>query len=146
MGTDAAAHQIDRRSSRRFPTSRNGDSIMRKGSKIALAVGAALSLGRAAAELSAQPSGMGWGGYGMGPGMMGAGMMGGYGMGPGAGMGYGMGPGAGMGYGMHGYGMGFGGYPGTAEERLGGVKAGVGVTAQEEARGRALLNSGEGGG
>src|SRR3990172_2624562 len=130
METDAAAHQIDRRSSRRFPTSRNGDSIMRTGSKIALAVGAALSLGLAAVELSAQPSGMGWGGYGMGPGMMGAGMMGGYGMGPGAGMGYGMGPGAGMGYGMHGYGMGFGGYPGAGEEGLAGREGGRGGTPQ----------------
>ena len=114
---------------------------MRKGSKIALAVGAALSLGLAAVELSAQPSGMGWGGYGMGPGMMGAGMMGGYGMGPGAGMGYGMGPGAGMGYGMHGYGMGFGGYPGTAEERLAGLKSELGITAKQEAAWQAFVNS-----
>jgi len=104
---------------------------MRKGSKIALAVGAALSLGLAAAELSAQPSGMGWGGYGMGPGMMGAGMMGGYGMGPGAG----------MGYGMHGYGMGFGGYPGTAEERLAGLKSDLGITAKQEAAWQAFVNS-----
>ena len=104
---------------------------MRKGSKIALAVAAALSLGLVAAELSAQPFGMGWGGYGMGPGMMGAGMMGGYGMGPGAG----------MGYGMHGYGMGFGGYPGTAEERLAGLKSELGITAKQEAAWQAFVNS-----
>jgi len=114
---------------------------MRKGSKIALAVGAALSLGLAAAELSAQPSGMGWGGYGMGPGMMGAGMMGGYGMGPGAGMGYGMGPGAGMGYGMHGYGMGFGGYGGAAEDRLAGLKSELGITAKQDAAWQAFAKS-----
>lgn len=103
---------------------------MRKGSKIALAVSAALSLGLAAAELSAQPSGMGWGGYGMGPGMMGAGMMGPRMMG-----------GYGMGYGMHGYGMGFGAYPGTAEDRLAGLKSELGITAKQEAAWQAFVNS-----
>ena len=98
---------------------------MRKGSKIALAVAAALSLGLVAAELSARPTG-----YGPGYGMHGYGM--GYGMGPGAGMGYGMGPGAGMGYGMHGYGMGFGGYPGAAEDRLAGLKSELGIAASQE--------------
>ena len=48
-------------------------------------------------------------GYGMGPGMMGPGMMGGYGMGPGMMGGYG--PGYGMGRGMMG-GYGWGGYGG----------------------------------
>ena len=76
---------------------------MRKLTKIALAVGAALTLGLAAAELTAHPSDMGWGGYGPGSGMHGYGM------------GHGMGPGAGMGYGMHGYGafpeQAIGGYP-----------------------------------
>lgn len=112
---------------------------MRKGSKIALAVAAALSLGLAAAELSAHPTGEGWGGYGPGYGMHGYGM--GYGMGPGAGMGYGMGPGAGMGYGMHGYGMGFGGYPGTAEERLAGLKSELGITAKQEPAWQAFVKS-----
>ena len=132
---------------------------MRKGTKIAVAVGAALSLGLAAAGLSAQPSGMGPGM--MGPGMMGPGMMGGYGMGPGAGMGYGMGPGAGMGYGMgpgggmgygmgpgggmgygmHGYGMGFGAYPGAAGDRLAGLKSELGITAKQEAAWQAFVNS-----
>jgi len=104
---------------------------MRKGSKIALAVGAALSLGLAAAELSAQPSGMGWGGYGMGPGMMGAGMMGGYGMGPGVG----------MGYGMHGYGMGFGGYGGAADDRLAGLKSELGITTSQEGAWQGFVKS-----
>jgi len=114
---------------------------MRKGTKIALAVGAALSLGLAAAESSAQPSGMGWGGYGMGPGMMGAGMMGGYGMGPGAGMGNGMGPGAGMGNGMHGYGMGFGASPQAAEDRLAGLKSELAITAKQETAWQAFVKS-----
>lgn len=104
---------------------------MRKNTKIALAVGAALSLGLAAAELTAHPSDMGWGGYGMGPG---AGM--GYGM-----HGYGMGPGAGMGYGMHGYGMGFGANPEAAEYRLDGLKAELGITAQQEPAWQAFVKS-----
>lgn len=100
---------------------------MRKTTKIALAVAAALSLVLAAAELTAHPSDGGYGpGYGMGPG---AGM--GYGM-HGYGMGYGMGPGAGMGYGMHGYGMGFGANPETAENRLADLKSELGITAQQE--------------
>lgn len=104
---------------------------MTKGSKIALAVGAALSLGLA--------SGMG---YGMGPGF---GM--GYGMGPGAGMmgggmmGGGMGPGAGMGHGMRGYGMGFGAYPGAAEDRLAGLKSELGITAKQEGAWQAFVKS-----
>jgi hypothetical protein len=123
-----------------FHTSLNGDSIMRKGSKIALAVGAALSLGLAAAELSAHPTDNGWGGYGPGFGMHGFGM--GYGMGPGGGMmGYGMGPGAGMGYGMRGYGMGFGAYPGAAEDRLAGLKSELGITAKQENAWQAFVKS-----
>lgn len=78
-----------------------------------LAVTAAALLGTAALGFS-QPYGMGpGGGYGpgagMGPGMMGPGMMGGYGMGPGmmGGYGgYGMGPGMMGGYGGYGYGYG----------------------------------------
>lgn len=111
---------------------------MTKGSKIALAVGAALSLGLAAAELSAHPTGNGWGGYGPGFGMHGFGM--GNGMGPGGGMmGYGMGPGAGMGYGMHG--MGFGAYPGAAEDRLAGLKSELGITAKQEGAWQAFVKS-----
>ena len=107
---------------------------MRKSTKIALAVGAALSLGLAAAELTARPSDGGWGGYGPGSGMHGFGM--GYGM-----HGYGMGPGAGMGYGMPGYGMGYGAYPGAAEERLAGLKAELGITAQQEPAWQAFVKS-----
>lgn len=115
---------------------------MRKGTKIAMAVGAVLSLGLAAAELSAQPSGMGWGGYGAGYGMhgygMGHGMMGGYGpqgMGPGMMAGYGMGPG------MHGYGMGFGAYPEAVENRLAGLKSELGITAQQESAWQAFVDN-----
>lgn len=109
---------------------------MRKTTKIALAVGAALSLGLAAAELTAHPSDGGYGpGYGMGPG---AGM--GYGM-HGYGMGYGMGPGAGMGYGMHGYGMGFGANPEAAENRLADLKSQLGITAQQEPAWQAFVAS-----
>lgn len=134
-----------------FQTSLSGDSIMRKDTKIALAVGAALSLGLAAAELSAQPMGAGWGGYGpgfgmhgygmgygmgagmMGPGMMGPGMMGGYGPGTG--------PGFGMGYGMHGYDMGFGAYPEAAEERLAGLKLQLGISAKQESAWQAFVDN-----
>jgi hypothetical protein len=107
---------------------------MRKSTKIALAVGAALSLGLAAAELTAQPSGEGAGGYGPGYGMRGFGM--GYGM-----HGNGMGPGAGMGYGMHGYGMGFGASPEAAEDRLDGLKSELGITAQQEPAWQAFVKS-----
>ena len=119
---------------------------MRKTTKIALAVGAALSLGLAAAELTAHPSGEGYGpGYGMGGYGMGYGMHG-YGMGRGAGMGYGMhgygpgygmGPGAGMGYGMHGYGA----FPGNAEDRLADLKSQLGITAQQEPAWQAFVKS-----
>lgn len=113
---------------------------MRKSTKIALAVGAALSLGLAAAELTAQPSGEAAGGYGPGYGMHG------YGMGPGPGMGngmhgYGMGPRAGMGYGMHGYGMGFGASPEAAENRLAGLKSELGISAQQEPAWQAFVKS-----
>jgi hypothetical protein len=131
-----------------FQTSRNGELIMSKSTKIALAVGAALSLGLAAAELTAHPSDMGWGGFGPGSGMHGYGA--GNGMRPGAGMGYGMhgygpgygmGPGAGMGYGMHGYGMGFGAYPEAPGDRLEGLKSELGITAQQEPAWQAFVNS-----
>jgi len=110
---------------------------MKKTTKIALAVGAALSLGLAAAELTAHPSDGGYGssygmgGYGMGPG---AGM--GHGM-HGYGMGYGMDPGAGMGYGMHGYGA----FPGQAEDRLADLKSQLGITAQQEPAWQAFVAS-----
>jgi len=105
---------------------------MKKTTKIALAVGAALTLGLAAAELTAHPSDGGYGpGYGMGPG---AGM--GYGM-HGYGPGYGMGPGAGMGYGMHGYGA----FPEQAEDRLADLKSQLGITAQQEPAWQAFVKS-----
>jgi LTXXQ motif family protein len=108
---------------------------MKRTTKIALAVGAALSLGLGVAAVSAHPYGMGWdSGYGAGPGYgMGYGM---HGYGP---QGYGMGPG----WGMRGYGTGpqgmFG--AGTAEERLAGLKSELGITAQQDTAWQAFVKS-----
>ena len=97
---------------------------MRKGTKIAMAVGAAMSLGLAAAELSAHPTG--WGeGYGPGYGMHG----------------YGMGYGPGMGYGMHGFGMGHGAYPEGAENQMAGLKSDLAITAKQEPAWQAFVKS-----
>lgn len=112
---------------------------MKRIAKIAVAVGAALTLGLGAAAVSAQAFGYG----------MGGGMMGGYGQGygPGNGMGPGMmggyGPGSGMGWGgghMGGYGPGYGmgpqamfnGNQGTVEERSASLKQELGITATQE--------------
>ncbi len=104
---------------------------MRKTTKIALAVGAALSLGLAAAELTAHPSDGGYGpGSGMGAGM-GAGMHGG-GM-----MGNGMGPRAGM----QGHGMGSGASPEAAEKRLAELKSQLALTAQQEPAWQAFVDN-----
>lgn len=124
---------------------------MKRVTKIALAVGAAVTLGLAAVTVSANPYGYGpgWhmGGYGAGTGYgyaMGPGMMGGYG--PGYGMGYGMMGGYGPGYrsggwGMHGnamggYGMGpqamFGGYYGNTDDNLAALKTQLGITDKQE--------------
>jgi hypothetical protein len=100
---------------------------MRKSSKIAIAVATALSLGLGAAELSAHPGGMGWGGYGPGYGMHGFGM------------GYGMGPGAG--YGMQAYGMGYGANPAASEDRLAGLKAELGINAKQEPAWQSFVKS-----
>lgn len=104
-----------------------------------LAVTAAALLGAAALGFS-QPYGMGpGGGYGpgagMGPGMMGPGMMGGYGMGPGMMGGFGMGPGMMGGFGM-GPGMmgGYGGY-GMGPGMMGGYGGyGYGLDLSDEQR------------
>lgn len=109
---------------------------MKRSTKIAVVLGAALSLGLAAATVSANPYGFGpgWhmGGYGPGPGYgMGPGMMGGYGPGPGYGPGM-----------MHGYGPGYGmgpqgargAYFGNVDASLAALKAQLGITAgQDEA-------------
>lgn len=106
---------------------------MKRATKIVIALGTTLSLGLAAAAVSAHPNGYGagWGGghmggyaqgYGMGPGMMG-----------GYGPGYGMGPGNMGGYGP-GYGMGPGmmrGW-GNVDERLAALKAELGITAKQD--------------
>lgn len=108
---------------------------MKRATKIVIAVGTALSLGLAAAAVSAHPFGYGggWGGGhmgGYGPGYgMGLGMMGGYGPG------YGMGPGMMGGYGP-GYGMGpqamFNAYSGNVEDGLAALKAELGITAKQD--------------
>ncbi|OGT80983.1 MAG: hypothetical protein A3H91_05510 [Gammaproteobacteria bacterium RIFCSPLOWO2_02_FULL_61_13] len=122
---------------------------MKRATNIAIAVGAALSLGLAAAAVSAHGFGYGggWGG-GWGGGHMG-GYGAGYGMGPGHmggyGPGYGMGPGMMGGYGP-GYGMGpqamFNGNSGTTEERLAGLKSELGITANQESAWQAFVKNG----
>jgi len=106
---------------------------MKRTTKIALAVGTALSLGLGVAAVSAHPDGMGWNsGYGMGYGM--------HGYGPGQGpQGFGMGPGRGM----RGYGMGPQGMfdDGSAEERLAGLKSELGITAKQETAWQAFVES-----
>jgi len=114
---------------------------MKRTTKIAIGIGTALSLGLAAAVVGAHPYGMGaGGGYGAGPGYgMGYGM---HGYGPGYGpYGGGMGPGGGMrGDGMGPRGM-FNAYPGTAEQRLAGLKSDLGVTAEQEPAWQAFADS-----
>lgn len=104
---------------------------MNRKTKFAAAVGAALSLGLAAAVVNAQPYGYG---------MMGGGGPG-YGM-RGYGMGYGMGPGSGMGYGMA-YGNGpqgrFGSDAGT--QNLTELRSELGITARQEPAWKAFVNS-----
>ena len=119
---------------------------MKRATKIALAIGTALSLGLAAAAVSAHPFGYGggWGGghmggYGAGPGYgMGSGMMGGYG--PGYGMGSGMMGGYGPGYGMGPQGM-FNAYPGNAEDGLAALKAELGITAEQDSAWQAFTKN-----
>jgi LTXXQ motif family protein len=125
---------------------------MKRMTKIAVALGAALTLGLGAAAVSAQPYG-----YGMGPGMMG-GYGPGYGAGHGYGPGYGMGPGMMHGYGPGygrgpgwmggygpGYGMGpqamFGGYYGNTDESLAALKAQLGITAKQDAAWQAFAKN-----
>jgi len=120
-----------------FETQSTGEYVMKRATKIVVTLGTALSFALAAAAVSAQSYGPGWGGGHMGGYGMGPGMMGGYGAGPGYGMGYGMGPGYGMrGYGMHGYGVGpqamFNGYSGDADEGLAALKVELGITAEQE--------------
>lgn len=91
---------------------------MRNTTKIALAVGAALSLGLAAAELTAHPADMGRGNEGQGHGM-------GYRM-------HGFGPGHGMGYGA---------FPGAAAERLQDLKSELGITEQQAPAWQAFVDS-----
>jgi len=119
---------------------------MKRATKIVITVATALSLGLAAAIVSAHPSdyagGLG-GGHtgGYGPGYaMGHGMMGGYGPG------YDMGPGMMGGYGPdHGralQGM-FNGYPGNAENGLAALKAELGITAAQDVAWQAFTNNAE---
>ena len=114
---------------------------MKRATKVLITIGSALSLGLAAAAVSAQPYGPGWGGgpmggYGPGWHMGGYGPGPGYGMGPGYGRGYGMGPGMMGGYGP-GYGRGpqamFGGYYGNVDDKLAALKAQLGITTKQDA-------------
>ena len=112
---------------------------MKRATKILITVGTALSLGLAAAAVSAQPYGPGWGGGpmgGNGPGWH----MGGYGPGPG----YGMGPGMMGGYGP-GYGMGpqarFGGNYGNVDDNLAALKTELGITAKQDAAWQAFTKN-----
>jgi len=128
---------------------------MKRITKIAIAAGAAISLGLAAATVSASPFGYGpgwhmggWGqgvGYAMGPGMMG-GYGPGYGMGWGGHMGgyYGMGPGMMYGYGA-GYGMGpqamYGGNFGNVDQNLSTLKSQLGITDKQESAWQDFVNT-----
>lgn len=131
---------------------------MKRITKIAIAAGAAISLGLAAATVSASPFGYGpgWHMGGWGPGAsyaMGPGMMGdygpGYGMGWGGhmggyGPGYGMGPGMMYGYGA-GYGMGpqamFGGNFGNVDQNLSTLKSQLGITDKQESAWKAFADN-----
>ena len=108
---------------------------MKRTSKIALAVGTALTLGIAATVVNAHPYGygMGWGG---GPGYG----MHGYGMGPGYGpRGDGepcYGPGAGFGPGAR-----FGANPAAVDDRLADLKVTLGITAKQESAWKAYADN-----
>ncbi len=115
---------------------------MKRATKILITVGTALSLGLAAAAVSAQPYGPGWGGGpmgGYGPGWH----MGGYGPAPplrhGARQGGMMG-----GYGP-GYGMGpqarFGGNYGNVDDNLAALKTELGITAKQDAAWQAFTKN-----
>ncbi len=95
---------------------------MKRATKVLITIGAALSLGLAAAAVSAQPYGPGWhmGGYGPGYGM-GPGMMGGYGPG------YGMGPQARFGA--------------SVDDNLAGLKTELGITAKQDAAWQAFAKN-----
>ena len=110
---------------------------MKRTTKIFITVGTALSLGLAAAAVSAQPYGPGWGGGpmgGYGPGWH----MGGYG--PGSGMGPGMMGGYGPGYGM-GPQARFGGNYGNVDDNLAALKTELGITAKQDAAWQAFTKN-----
>jgi len=136
---------------------------MKRVTKLAIGLGAALTIGLGAAAVSAQPFGYGGGpgmmygygqGYGAGPGygMGWGGHMGGYGpgygMGPGMmygyGAGYGMGPGMMYGYGA-GYGMGpqamFNAYSGNADASLAALKSELAITSKQDSAWQAFVDN-----
>lgn len=103
---------------------------MKRATKIAVGVGAALSLGLAAVAVNAHPGGYGpgagmGGGCGMGYGM-GAGFGGGPGMGPRSGFGPGMGPRSGFGP------QAYGNPASAVEGRLAYLKSELKITADQE--------------
>ena len=101
---------------------------MKRATKIIFTLGTAVTLGLAAAAVSAHP-------YGAGPGW-GGGHMGGYAQG------YGMGPGMMGGYGP-GYGMGPGmmGTWGSADEGLAALKSELGITDKQDSAWQAFANN-----
>jgi len=100
-------------------------SIMKRTTKIALAVGTALTLGLAGAAVNAQPYGYGPG-YGMGYGQ---------GYGPGAHMGWGGGP---MGYGMGRHAFANANPTALAEGRLAYLKSELKITPAQESKWQAF--------
>lgn len=117
---------------------------MKRITKIAVAVGAALTLGLGAAAVSAQPFGYGMGGgmmggYGQGYGM-GPGMMGGYGPRNGTGWAGGHMSGYGPGYGMGPQAM-FNAYSGNADEGLATLKSELDITAKQDSAWQAFANN-----
>jgi Spy/CpxP family protein refolding chaperone len=94
---------------------------MKRATKIVITLGTALSLGLAAAAVSAHPHGYG----------MDLGMMGGYG--PGNGMGPGMMGGYGPRYGMHGW--------GNTDESLAALKSELGITDKQDSAWQAFAKN-----
>jgi Spy/CpxP family protein refolding chaperone len=128
-----------------FQSQPNGEEIMKRATKIVIALGTALTLGLGAAAVSGHPFDGDGPGWGMGPGMMG-GYGQGYGFGPGMMGGYGPGYGGGRmgGYGP-GYGMGpqafFGACAVDADEGLAGLKTELGITSKQESAWQAFVKN-----
>ena len=113
---------------------------MNGATKILLTAGTAIGLGLAAAAVSAQGYGPGWGGWHMGGYGPGYGMMGGYG--PGNGRGPGMMGGYGPGYGMGpGHGRGPQAMFGNVADNLAALKEQLGITTKQDDAWQAFAKS-----